>query len=245
MNNIFKHGVAYVALSRVTTLSGLNILHPNPKTIYTNPAITPAIANLPNAETTNLWRSLLPSLQLPSQSLKIASLNIEGLNNNLPKLLNHYFLSHMDIFLLQETSLPSLTQPSPANYKLISKPRCTSYKATSTVTATLQQAQKGGTAILFKHHLHIHQLNTQHINAELQAFSLASTSKTPAITLINAYRPPSLPVAHFAAQLDILLNTLSSQHPALIAGDFNIDLMQPHSTSPLTQTIARHNLWIV
>ena len=151
MDHIFRHGMAYVALSRMTALSGLHTINLNPRSIYTDENIERNPLLMPQASTLPLWNEHLPSQDLLlTNDLKIASVNIENLTAHLQMVLNHYYLRHMDLLLLQETWL-QLTRPVlPPGYIFQSKPRCLSYQPPTPATQQLSTAANGGIGIILK-----------------------------------------------------------------------------------------------
>jgi hypothetical protein len=105
LDKIFKPGMAYVALSRVTSLQGLHLQNFNPRSIYCDPAVERALNAMTSASILPFWQVLVaPSLE--EQHLLIASHNTEGFPHVQDIECNH-FLHKADIFDLQETWLLS------------------------------------------------------------------------------------------------------------------------------------------
>ena len=225
LKRIFKEGMAYVALSRVTKLEGLHLLNLDPNAIYTNSQIEASLSLLPNASQLD---SCFTSFQqnFGRHCIKIASLNVEGLLPNVNGLLNHFVLKQMDIILLQESWLDSVeTQLHKTFFPLHSFfhiPRCASYTGDSDVTSQLRTKSRGGVAALVHQDFKFQILDTSFIDAETLAFTVFN--KSGCINFINLYRPPNINVKYFNDQIELLLQTVDN-NACVIAGDFNINLM--------------------
>jgi hypothetical protein len=64
LDKIFKPGMAYVALSRVTSLQGLHLQNFNPRSIYCDPAVERALNAMTSASILPFWQVLVaPSLE--------------------------------------------------------------------------------------------------------------------------------------------------------------------------------------
>ena len=238
MQHIFTHGMAYVALSRVTNISGLHITHPNPDKIYTNPQIEQAISQLPSADTLPLWTSMLPPISMTGSSLiKIASLNAECLPAHIQHITNHYFLQTMDVILVQETWLETSSFTAP-NRSVFAQARSACYSGTTELTAALQSTQRGGVAILFNPATHITPIDTRAVDAEIQAITFEFHGAL--ITTVNCYRPPDLPLQHFCQELEKLVQLIDLTKPCLIAGDFNVDLKSDNHQHRLTNLMLKY-----
>jgi len=113
----FKPGMAYVAISRVTSSSGLYFLqdHFNIDVIYCDHTIKYKLSAMPKANTLLHWNTLMPKEPIDHiNRVYIASHNCEGFIPHLEDMTSNIFLNHMDIIAMQETWLqPQLTFSTP------------------------------------------------------------------------------------------------------------------------------------
>lgn len=80
LKHIFKPGMAYVALSRTTSLSGLHIIDFDEKKIFCDPVINLSLENMPKSD----FHNIQPLLHIVQDSnrhsgLKVVHHNTEGL----------------------------------------------------------------------------------------------------------------------------------------------------------------------
>jgi len=106
LDKIFKPGMAYVALSRVTSLQVLHLQNFNPRSIYCDLAVERALNAMTSASTLPFWQVLVAS-PLEEQHLLIASHNTKGFLPHVQDIECNHFLYKADIFGLQETWLLS------------------------------------------------------------------------------------------------------------------------------------------
>lgn len=106
LDKIFKPGMAYVALSRVTSLQGLHLQNFNPRSIYCDPVVERVLNAMTSASTLPFWQVLVAP-PLEEQHLLIASHNTEGFLPHVQDIECNHFLHKADIFGLQETWLLS------------------------------------------------------------------------------------------------------------------------------------------
>ena len=108
IHKVFKPGMAYVALSRVTSLSSLYIIKEDfsEDSIYCNPKVAAYLAEMPLATSLEAWKELqIPDLQTFIEPLLIVSHNTEGLLPHLRDFSENEFLRETSIICLQETWL--------------------------------------------------------------------------------------------------------------------------------------------
>ena len=242
LEKIFKPGMAYVALSRVTKQQGLHIKDLTTSSIYTNPEIEKAIAQMPKTSSLPFWSTYVPALPNDNTLVHLGSFNIEGFNAHLPALLKHYFLSKLNIILLQETWLTHMPLTIPQGYSLISRFRADCYKDTTPETSALQVMGHGGVSILHKHTFPVTSISTSHLNAEIQAATFQDPRSGHLTYIVNCYRPPMLPTKQFISALDLFLSSVPKTAPLIVAGDFNINFVQTSPTNDLVTTMSRYSL---
>ena len=147
--------------------------------------------------------------------------------------LNHYYLRHMDLLLLQELQL---TRPVlPPGYIFQSKPRCLSYQPPTPATQQLSTAANGGIGIILK--ATAFALETNDINAEIQAISLKPQMHLPA-TIVNCCRLSTFQLAEFVHQLRKLLLRIPIDNSTVVAGDLNVSTNAPLKNCPVQALIS-------
>lgn len=127
-----------------------------------------------------------------SKSIKIISINANGIYSILDELLDFINDLNPDIIMIQETRLNNKTPPLIPNFKLINRPR----------------DQSGGLLLYYKTNLEITEINTTHIPIE------NITIKTQNVAIVNLY-------ANTNITKDILNKFLSLHNNIVIMGDYN------------------------
>ncbi|KAL1261374.1 hypothetical protein QQF64_006639 [Cirrhinus molitorella] len=106
LKKIFEPGMAYVALSRTTSLQGLHITDFEDKKIYADPEITDSLQTMRRArveESMPLLQHVRENRQ--EHTLTIVHHNTEGLGPHIEDIRCHHELQHADILCLTETHL--------------------------------------------------------------------------------------------------------------------------------------------
>ena len=211
LKNIFKEGMAYVALSRVTKLQGLYLLNYDANAIYTDPQIETSLCMLPNAAHLHTCFSGFHD-KISGDCVKIASLNVEGFFPNLSALQNHFILKKFDVILMQETWLQNAEIQLDESYfpfhSFIHIPRCASYTGKIHPTAKLKTSARGGVAALVHQDFNFEIIDTSSIDAEILAFTIYYSSGS--VNFVNVYRPPDMNVKYFNLQLQLVLQLLQT-----------------------------------
>ncbi len=106
LKKIFEPGMAYVALSRTTSLHGLHITDFEDKKIYADPAITASLQSMRRARV----EEIMPLLQHVKENrqehtLTLVHHNTEGLASHMEDIRCHHELQHADVLCLTETHL--------------------------------------------------------------------------------------------------------------------------------------------
>jgi len=107
LKRVFEPGMAYVALSRTTSLQGLYITEFNGEKIYADPHITAALQGMTHT-TFNDTRPLLTlgqTIDQTHQSLTVIHHNTQGLPSHMEDLKCHHELRLADVLCLTETHL--------------------------------------------------------------------------------------------------------------------------------------------
>ncbi len=152
LKKIFEPGMAYVALSKTTSLHGLHITDFNEKKIYADPEVTASLQNMKRAT----FEGIMPLLQRMKETntnqdktLKIIHHNTEGLASHIEDIRCHHELKQADILCITETHLSgSCISPhlQLEGYKMIAKNRHVSYST----YAEIAKKDGGGVAIFYK-----------------------------------------------------------------------------------------------
>ncbi|RXN04082.1 ATP-dependent DNA helicase PIF1 [Labeo rohita] len=233
LKHIFESGMAYVALSRTTSLSGLHINDFDEKKIFCDPEISASLENMPKAD----FHSIQPILHIVQDSnlnsaLKIIHHNTEGLECHMEDLKCHHELLLADVLCLTETHLSGSAVPAHLHldgYTMYKRNRHASY----TNYAHLANKNGGGVAIYVKNSFQVCPLMYMQNVTDLEYLVLKIQAPKQALLAV-IYRPPSYNLAEFLAHLNALLTSLEiiDLRPLIICGDFNEDQLS-HCNKPI------------
>ncbi|RXN36816.1 replicase helicase endonuclease [Labeo rohita] len=233
LKHIFESGMAYVALSRTTSLSGLHINDFDEKKIFCDPEISASLENMPKAD----FHSIQPILHIVQDSnlnsaLKIIHHNTEGLECHMEDLKCHHELLLADVLCLTETHLSGSAVPAHLHldgYTMYKRNRHASY----TNYAHLANKNGGGVAIYLKNSFQVCPLMYMQNVTDLEYLVLKIQAPKQALLAV-IYRPPSYNLAEFLAHLNALLTSLEiiDLRPLIICGDFNEDQLS-HCNKPI------------
>ncbi|KAE8281756.1 ATP-dependent DNA helicase PIF1 [Larimichthys crocea] len=132
LKRVFEPGMAYVALSRTTSLQGLTITDFEEKKIYADPGIMTALENMNHAsfQSARPLLTLFKSVDLPPETLTVIHHNTQGLPSHIVDLKVHHELRRADVLCLTETHL-SGSSVSPTfhleEYNMFTRSRQLSY----------------------------------------------------------------------------------------------------------------------
>uniref|UniRef100_A0A8C1LAF7 ATP-dependent DNA helicase n=1 Tax=Cyprinus carpio TaxID=7962 RepID=A0A8C1LAF7_CYPCA len=233
LKHIFESGMAYVALSRTTTLSGLHITDFDEKKIFCNPEISASLENMTKAD----FQNIQPILHIVQDSkmnsaLKIIHHNTEGLECHLDDLKCHHELLLADVLCLTETHLSGSAVPAYLQldgYTMYRRNRHASY----TNYIHLANKSGGGVAIYVKNSFQVSPLMYIQNVTDLEYLVLKIKAPKQALLAV-IYRPPSYNLADFLANLNALLTSLEIMDfkPIIVCGDFNEDQLS-HCNKPI------------
>ncbi|XP_051806644.1 uncharacterized protein LOC110967030 [Acanthochromis polyacanthus] len=154
LKRVFQPGMAYVALSRTTSLQGLTITDFDEKNIYVDPTITTALRDMRSAS----FQGVTPLLNFgkltdrPRNTVTVIHHNTQGLPSHIVDLRVHHELRLADVLCLTETHL-SGPPVSPSfhleGYTMSERSRPESYDSGSDMAAKAG----GGVAIYYKNTL--------------------------------------------------------------------------------------------
>ncbi|XP_061120716.1 uncharacterized protein LOC133152067 isoform X2 [Syngnathus typhle] len=226
LKGVFEHGMGYVALSRVTSLSGLHILHMDERRLHANPQITAALAEM--AE--DSLESVMPLLHvMPSvdraNHLVVVHHNTEGLSCHVQDIVSHHELLFADVLCFTETHLQGSVADGRAcleGYTMFCRNRSDSY----TNCPDLATKRGGGVGICVKSHIAAQE--KKYVQGVTDIEFVVVKLEDPLNVLIAAvYRPPGNSLRTFLPSLGNLLRYLEvmEHHQILVCGDFNEDML--------------------
>ncbi|KAM9771028.1 uncharacterized protein ACBT44_004625 isoform 2-T2 [Syngnathus typhle] len=226
LKGVFEHGMGYVALSRVTSLSGLHILHMDERRLHANPEITAALAEM--AE--DSLESVMPLLHvMPSvdraNHLVVVHHNTEGLSCHVQDIRCHHELHFADVLCFTETHLQGSVADGRAcleGFTMFHRNRRDSY----TNCPDLATKLGGGVGICVKSHIAAQE--KKYIQGVTDIEFVVVKLEAPLNVLIAAvYRPPGNSLRTFLPSLGNLLRYLEvmDHHQILVCGDFNEDML--------------------
>ncbi|CAI5659046.1 unnamed protein product [Oreochromis niloticus] len=191
LKRVFEPGMAYVALSRTTSLKGLYITDFDERKIYADPAITDALKNMRHASFENA-RPLLQFLKsvVPTvPTLTIIHHNAQGLPTHMEDMRCHHELSLADVLCITETHL-SGSSVSPRfqleQYNMATRNRHVSY----TNHTDMAKVNGGGVAMYYKTVLTAESRKYLQNVTDLEFVVIKVESPVTAL-IATVYRPPN------------------------------------------------------
>uniref|UniRef100_A0A7N8XRB7 ATP-dependent DNA helicase n=2 Tax=Mastacembelus armatus TaxID=205130 RepID=A0A7N8XRB7_9TELE len=230
LKHIFEPGMAYVALSRVTSLSGLHILEMDERKIFANPEITAALENMTKTSLEQVMPlfHITASLNRPD-ALIVIHHNTEGLPSHIGDIQSHHELHLADVLCLTETHLRgSLVGESLhlEGYNMFKRNRNVSYAN----YPHMANKDGGGVAVYVKNHIQVHEKRYLHNTTDIEFIVIKADGPINAL-IAAVYRPPDYRIHPFLSNLQSLLESLEimDHHLIIVCGDFNEDLLSKSS----------------
>ncbi|XP_034567817.1 uncharacterized protein LOC117832690 isoform X2 [Notolabrus celidotus] len=225
LKHIFEPGMAYVAISRVTSLGGLHILDLDESKIHANPHVSVSLETMRQANLDHM----MPLLQIQHSlnrcdTVTIVHHNTEGLPSHVNDIKSHHELSLADVLCLTETHLQGSFVADSLQlegYTMFRRNRHLSYSNVQQIASR----GGGGVAVYVRNHLQV--LEKQYITNVTDLEFVALKVEAPVSALIAAlYRPPDYSVTSFLSNVGSLLDSLEIMdcHPIIVCGDFNENL---------------------
>ena len=217
LSKIFAAGQAYVALSRVKTLDGLQILNYKTTAFRKDKRVEQEMIRLQSRAITFNW-PIIP--KLPAKEwIKICHLNIRGYLNHISDLKQDENICTCDIICFTETHLQKSdvihtnSQPN-KNYIQYRKDRATG-------------VEKGGIVIFIHPDIKYTTLDLPIPKLEFAATVISPTSHDELIIITVYRRSNSISTQHFTQMVEKLLSKPQLQGKNIVVlGDFNEDLME-------------------
>ncbi|XP_077367827.1 uncharacterized protein LOC144011878 [Festucalex cinctus] len=227
LKRVFEPGMAYVALSRTTSLQGLKIIDFDESKIYANPNVTTAMDSMKHASFQStrplLYFSKMPQSAFPT--LTIVHHNTEGLSSHMEDLKSHHELRLADVLCLTETHLSGSFFPHHLQLE-----GCSTFVRNRQVSYSnrLDMAQKegGGVAVYYRDCLRAEPRRFIQNVLDLE-FAVIRVDAPVKALIATVYRPPNLNLGTFLPNLGSLLDALALMdcQPIVVCGDFNEDLL--------------------
>ncbi|XP_055088463.1 uncharacterized protein LOC129457426 [Periophthalmus magnuspinnatus] len=225
LEQTFTAGQAYVALSRVRSLEGLIIQKFQPKKIYCNSKVRPAL------DTMLPFMFTGPSLDIhETQVFNLFFMNVQGLPQHVSDLQSCMQKFHPHCIAVTETWLTERSHHqsnSIAGYHFHSQTRSLAYQSSRhPALVNLRTQEHGGVGIYCQDGYSYDTVSLQNTNLEC----LAKHFTEHDILIAVIYRPTSYPMTVFKQNLNTLVNWLDSNYNHIaIVGDFNDDILKSSS----------------
>ena len=226
MQNIKSAGMAYVALSRTTSLRGLHIVGFDEKKIFADPRISSALENVKRATVDNAM-PLLKHAQKESTTptLTVIHHNTEGLASHIDDIKAHHELRLADVLCLTETFLQGSFVAESLQldgYRMFKRNRHASY----TNYADMASKDKGGVAIYVRNSLQAREIPFIHGVTDLEYLVVKVEAPVKAL-IATVYRPRDYSEERCIPNLRNLMDSLRNMdhEPIIICGDFNENIV--------------------
>ncbi len=225
LKKTFAPGQAYVALSRVRSLTGLIIQNFEEKKIYCKDNIRDALASMPQFLLENV------AMNLNAHVFTVFLMNVHGLTGHVSDLalctqhLQPNCIAVTETWLAAHSSLESVKIDG---YSFHSCPRSVAYGGNDPTLLDLQTRQNGGVGMYSANSMKYDIINVPGMNLEYLLYKRAEYN----ILIAVIYRPPCYPMSTFKIDLCKLIAFLdSTSSTTCIMGDFNDDIMKSSSVS--------------
>ena len=226
LKRIFSAGQAYVALSRVRSLSGLIIQEFEDKTIYCRDDIKDALQTMPPFLIEHITRH-----KLSTHSFTVFLMNVQNLTRHVSDLVLCTQHLQLNCIAVTETWLPatsSLDSVHISGYTFDSCPRSSSYSSKNPTLVALQDQQHGGVGMYSADSMTYNILKLPDANLECLVYDCVTYN----IVIAVIYRPPSYPMSLFKEYLAKLLDWLDPKSSTIVVmGDFNDDILKSSTIS--------------
>uniref|UniRef100_A0A671UFX1 ATP-dependent DNA helicase n=1 Tax=Sparus aurata TaxID=8175 RepID=A0A671UFX1_SPAAU len=226
LDRIFTAGQAYVALSRVRSLSGLIISDFKEKAIYCKDAITNAIENMPPFIVENIAKP-----KFNTQTFTVFLMNVRNLTKHVSDLALCTQHLQLNCIAVTETWLPagsSCATVQMDGYVFHNQPRASSYSSSDPLLTEIQGQQCGGVGLYSADNLACNILQVPNVNLECLVYHCTTYN----ILLAVIYRPPSYHMPLFKDNLGKLLDWLSLRPDTIaVMGDFNDNILKSSSVA--------------
>ena len=219
LKRIFAAGQAYVALSRVRSLSGLVIEDFEERVIYCKDDIKDAIKNMPPFLGSSISGEEFSNRNTHSFTLFL--MNVQNLSRHITDLVSCTKQLQLNCIAVTETWLPEAFSSDSVKmhgYSFQNQARSSSYSSSKHTLANIQQQQHGGVGMYSLDSLPYEVIQVPHLSLECLVYNYT----TSRIVIAVIYRPPSYPMSDFKDNLTKLIQWLDPISTTVaVVGDFN------------------------
>ncbi|XP_034537730.1 uncharacterized protein LOC117811513 isoform X3 [Notolabrus celidotus] len=224
LKRVFTAGQAYVALSRVRSLSGLIIQDFREKVIYCKDDIKDAVKSMPP-----FLIDVIPQHTSNTPTFSVFLMNVQSLSLHVSDLALCTQHLQPNCIAVTETWLPTdsvFENVKIDGYSFQNCPRSEAYTSNHPALVSLQAQQHGGVGMFSADNVAFDIIKVPHVNLECLVYKFVGFN----ILVAVIYRPPSYPMCLFKVNLSKLLDWLNPQGNTIaVMGDFNDDILKSSS----------------
>ncbi|XP_034553964.1 uncharacterized protein LOC117823040 isoform X1 [Notolabrus celidotus] len=222
LKRIFTAGQAYVALSRVRSLSGLIIQDFKDKVIYCKDDIKDAVKIMPPF-------LVIPQHTSNTPTFSVFLMNVQSLSLHVSDLALCTQHLQPNCIAVTETWLSTdsvVENVKIDGYSFLNSSRSESYTSDHPALVAVQAQQHGGVGMFSADNVAFDIIKVPHVNLECLVYKYVIVD----LLVVVIYRPPSYPMLLFKENLSKLLDWLNPLSDTIaVMGDFNDDILRSSS----------------
>lgn len=220
----YQPGQFYVAVSRVTKLSGLFFLKFNENCISCNKDVTKEIQRMTSVQPLEL----LPLWTPGHSTITITHLNINSLAAHIKDLKADFILSRSDVICITETWLSSRHSNSSLkmdSFNILRVDRESCYNSDQIDNSKLPY---GGVCSYTSIQWSLQPLHDQNQDKGMEYELFKAERNSQSVLILHVYRPPWITLKDFTRNLLQVIDKLD-RLPTVIVGDFNVNIVKEPS----------------